>query len=86
MNTPSSHLPAIEQAAAEGFTHVTTLGGDVPLCSWVRRDEIGLTFENGCIYSQYRELRDWERDIVLARGGDPGALKSRDAFACVKSA
>jgi len=40
-------LPIIEQAAAEGFTHVLTMAGPVPLEQFHYRDTLGYSYADG---------------------------------------
>ena len=47
-------LPIIEQAAAEGFTHVLTMSGPVPLEQFHYRDTLGYSYADGAIYGPWR--------------------------------
>jgi len=76
-------LPIIEQAAAEGFTHVLTMAGPVPLEQFHYRDTLGYSYADGAIYGPWRAATTLETE---AYKGPPliGGIKARDTFICTK--
>lgn len=80
-------LPSlVDQAAADGFTHVETFGGPVPLEQFHLRDALGMTYADGVIYSPWRNATTAEEVAWEAAGHAPMiCLKARDKWACAKA-
>ena len=83
MTSRTLRLLPVAQAAAEGFTHVLTMAGPVPLEQFHYRDTLGYSYADGAIYGPWRPATTLE---VEAWKGPPliGGIKARDTFICTK--
>jgi hypothetical protein len=75
MNRPAS---VIDLARADGFTHVKTLAGPIPLEQWWARDHIALTYADGVIYGPWRPATTAEEVVAEQAWGPVIGVKARD--------
>lgn len=78
--------PAVQQAAAAGFTHVRTLLGLLPLAAWTLADDASLTFEPaGRLVGPWRDVAVGERMCAETTMGTTAdvELRARDVWRLV---
>lgn len=82
-------MSIVNQAMAAGFTHVVTMGGNVPIEQFFLRDALGMTFdaERGVFLSPPRPASEFEIAMWEARGNPPMiGLQACDQWPLAKEA